>query len=122
MRVQTHFSDDERKATLVPLIGKHTRSDALRFYILDGDTKKFQDYREIMRDALPNGETPLTFAIKGKAIEVAEALLDNGADIKGENKQSETPLALAVQTRQVNMLRMLTRRDPTLASTLLRRE
>ena len=42
-----------------------------------------------------NGDTPFSWACRNDRVEVAELLLDRGANILHKNKEGQTPLFLA---------------------------
>src|SRR5262249_3984053 len=60
------------------------------------------------------GMTPLHMAARRGTAEVAEALIDAGADIEAKDKNGETPLRRAVNCGQERLVRLLLNRgaDP----------
>ncbi|XP_020299365.1 ankyrin-1-like [Pseudomyrmex gracilis] len=64
-----------------------------------------------------DGTTPLHDAIENKKIEIAELLLNHGANVNASNN-GYTPLCLAVKNMDVNVVMMLLDRDANIDSIL----
>ena len=54
-----------------------------------------------------NGNTPLHAAVRARNLSSAKVLTDAGADVNAENKARETPVTLAADTRNAQMLLLL---------------
>ena len=53
------------------------------------------------------GRTPLHWAAKGNSVEVARLLIKAGADVAARNKDGNTPLDLATQRENQEMIKLL---------------
>lgn len=74
--------------------------ERFRAAILGGQLSKVKDLIEkgvSPNTVLPNGDTPLTYALRSDSFDVADYLIDSGAaDVTLENGLGETPVMLAV--------------------------
>jgi ankyrin repeat protein len=74
--------------------------ERFRTAILNGQLSKVKELIEkgvSPNTVMPNGDTPLTYALRSDSFDVADYLIDSGAaDVKLENGLGETPVMLAV--------------------------
>ena len=54
-----------------------------------------------------DGDTPLHWAAGGNAVDVADLLINEGADVNGRNDTGDTPLHFAAQSNSVDVAKLL---------------
>lgn len=60
---------------------------------------------------LPHGSTPLHIAARNGHLDLVELLLQNNADVKEKDKQNQTPLQRATESNNLEVIRLLSKKE-----------